>query len=93
MWQKATFSNRTWELALADCEGLNLGGYTDWRLPTVKELRSLVDYSRYLPAINDTYFQDTVSSIYWSSTPATSASYAWSVNFKYGDNSYDGWPL
>ena len=69
MWQQAGPSSAmTWEQALAYCEELNLGGYTDWRLPTKKELRSLVDFSRYDPSINTTYFPDTVSSFYWSST-------------------------
>jgi len=58
MWQKTSSSGKTWEGALAYCEGLNLGSNTDWRLPTIKELRSLVDYSRYNPAINTTYFPD-----------------------------------
>ncbi|MDY6991713.1 MAG: DUF1566 domain-containing protein, partial [Pseudomonadota bacterium] len=35
-----------WEEALAWCEGLDFGGYTDWRLPNAKELHSIVDYSR-----------------------------------------------
>ena len=69
MWQQvSSSSNKTWERALAYCEGLSLGDYTDWRLPTIKELQSLVDYSRLSPAINTTYFSNTAASQYWSST-------------------------
>ena len=39
-----TYSN--WEQALSYCENLSLGGRDDWRLPTAKELQSIVDYSR-----------------------------------------------
>jgi hypothetical protein len=90
MWQQASSSTaKTWDQALAYCEGLNLGSYTDWRLPTTKELRSLLDYSRYNPAINTTYFPGTVSSFYWSSTTvAYSTLNAWGVNFYYGWNVY-----
>ena len=35
-----------WGDALAWCEGLELAGYDDWRLPSAKELQTLVDYSR-----------------------------------------------
>ncbi len=35
-----------WEAALSYCEALDYGGASDWRLPNVKELQSLVDYSR-----------------------------------------------
>ncbi|MBI5589466.1 MAG: DUF1566 domain-containing protein [Deltaproteobacteria bacterium] len=73
MWQQNTpESSMTWEQALSNCESLALGGYTDWRLPNQKELRSLVDYSTSNPAINITYFPNTVSSYYWSSTPSSS---------------------
>ncbi len=71
MWQQATAPGTyTWEQALAYCEKLlgTLAGHTDWRLPTAKELASLADNSRYNPAINITYFPDTVASDYWSST-------------------------
>jgi hypothetical protein len=30
----------------------NFGGHSDWRMPTVNELRSIVDYGRSDPAIN-----------------------------------------
>ncbi|MBN1277277.1 MAG: DUF1566 domain-containing protein, partial [Deltaproteobacteria bacterium] len=61
MWQKATAPGTyTWEHALDYCEELSLGERTDWRLPNIKELRSLVDYSNYDPAISDK-FPDTKS--------------------------------
>ena len=111
MWQQdGSPKAMTWEKALAYCdemnnsEGLNnIGGYTDWRLPTIKELRSLVDYSRFAPAIKTTYFPDTVFSslvpfYYWSSTTFAYYTYdAWAMDFsngsdynpnKYSNNNY-----
>ena len=35
-----------WDAALNYCESLDVGGSSDWRLPNVKELQSIVDYSR-----------------------------------------------
>ncbi len=47
MWQQADDGvARDWEDALAYAESETLAGYSDWRLPNVKELQSLVDYSR-----------------------------------------------
>ena len=75
---------KTWSEAKDYCENLTLGGYDDWRLPSDRELLTIVDYGRYDPAI-DPVFQNVTSSWYWSSTNvASDSSYAWFVNFRYG---------
>jgi hypothetical protein len=70
MWQQGDGQNdqggRDWEQALAYCEGLNLAGKGDWRLPNYRELASLVDYTRYNPAINPLFSCRSYS--YWSSS-------------------------
>jgi hypothetical protein len=72
------------------CGSLNLGAYSDWRLPTKKELITIVDYSIPYPGptINTTYFPNTKSSIYWSSTTCAYTPDnrgAWDVYFGYGN--------
>ena len=85
MWQQEhEDTQRDWEDALAHCEGLELGGHTDWRLPDIKELRSIVDNTTYDPAINETYFLDTVSSPYWSSSTRDLLFHAQYVDFSRG---------
>ncbi len=71
MWQQEDDNTtRTWADAGTYCDGLALGGYTDWRLPTKKELMSIVNYGTYSPAINTTYFPNTNASSYcpWESS-------------------------
>ena len=47
----------------------NFGGYSDWRLPAVKELSTIVIRDVYKPSINTFYFPNTMLLWYWSSTP------------------------
>jgi hypothetical protein len=68
MWQKVTQNKMKWEPAISYCETLSLANYGDWRLPNRNELQSLVNYSRYDPAIDTFSFPDTKSDGYWSST-------------------------
>ena len=83
--QQGPDSEMNWKGALAYCETLSLGGYTDWRLPSREELRSIVDYGKYDPAMDTEYFPDIRSSSYWSATTnAGSTSYAWYVYFSLG---------
>jgi hypothetical protein len=80
---------RNWEAALSYCEDLSLAGHVDWRLPDVKELRSIVDNARYSPAIDTTAFPGTIAGGYWSSsTYANGTDSAWYVYFDNGNVNY-----
>ncbi len=83
MWQQDTLGSMTWEAALEACEASTLAGYSDWRCPTRKELRSIVDYGTSNPAVDTGYFPDTASDYYWSSSSLPNAS-GWMIHFSYG---------
>ena len=97
MWQQVTalnnhnYDSMTWREALAYCEALDLGGEIDWRLPTIKELASIVGFNGYNLAIDTTYFQYTLPANYWSSTTAVSGTNeAWVRSFGHGFDSRVG---
>ena len=87
MWQddlEVTQYKTTWSLAKEYCATLTLSGYTDWKLPTVKELQSLVDVKRANPAIHEEFSHCEPTS-YWTSTQdMTNKNHAWYVGFKTG---------
>ena len=78
--------------AVSHCRNLYYAGSKDWRLPTVEELESIVDFGRIQPAIDTSVFPNTPcnsnnmpDSWFLTSTNVTGADgYAWYVSF------YDG---
>ncbi len=68
-WQQSDDGEtRNWMQALAYCENLELAEQTDWRLPNVKELQSIVNYNEPEPAKYHEFEQTDPSAWYWSST-------------------------
>lgn len=47
----------------------HFAGYTDWRIPELNELATIIDLSQQAPSINQTLFPNTVSGVYWTVSP------------------------
>lgn len=88
-----TAGTYTWQQALARAENLEYAGYSDWRMPNINELQSLIDYKKRGIAIDEYYFPETSVQTYWSSTTNTASHHnirsVWSVRFGYGSTTND----
>ena len=91
-WQKQPNTTyKTWLNAFTYCSALvfPLGSHSDWNLPTVKELATLVDYSRSNPAI-DPLFGMTANTRYWTEdNRVQTTGYAWLLDVSYGWVNYE----
>ncbi len=77
----------TWAEAFARLRDLNeenLGGFSDWRLPNRRELRSLMDYQQKKPPLPAEHpFTNIFLYWYWTSTTAAiHPAYAWAVHLE-----------
>ncbi len=65
MWQKNGDSFMTWQEAVDYCETVSYAGFNDWRLPSMHELLTLVDFKAKMPSSS---FPDMLVQYFWSST-------------------------
>ncbi|XDD51129.1 DUF1566 domain-containing protein [Leptospira sp. WS92.C1] len=82
-----TATRPNWVTALSYCDSLNFAGKSNWRLPNIKELNSIVDLtsSSSTLSIHPSLFPNTKNSFYWTSSSfAPSPGNAWSVFFQSG---------
>ena len=72
---------KNWNSAIDDSLSCSIGGYTDWRLPNIKELVSILDYGIVDPVLPVAFFPQIPSPAkLWSSTTSSlSAANAWVV--------------
>jgi len=82
-------SSKDWDDAVLYCDELVINDVDHWRLPTFKELFSIVDYARVHPAINPV-FSFVNEGTYWTSTGfAPTRSRAWTIDFRTGKTYYN----
>lgn len=82
-WEVDKTSSSTayaWTAAIASCSKLGTG----WRLPTVKELLTIVDQSQIGPALNQTAFPSPSAMGFWSSSVSAAGISAYEVDFGIG---------
>lgn len=95
-WQAVpTAEDMSWNDAIDYCNNLKLGGHSDWRMPSVKELFSIQDFGRSWPYIDTTYFKLASGLIskdeqFWTSTKYVGVTAQGRDNSAFGVNAVTG---
>lgn len=108
MWQKSPDleNKRTWEEARAGAAALHVGGHRDWRLPTIKELYSLIDFrgssALRVPYVDSKFFafrfgeeargERVIDAQYWSSDEYVGAGDPLVFGVNFADGRIKGYP-
>jgi len=97
MYQNQYFTKRyTWEEAKKYALELKLGGFNDWKLPTIDELKTILTHHKNQGKNGKFYikkeFIDNLEDDgwFWSNSESKEyPSYAWNINFKSGNNALE----
>lgn len=60
--------DRQWDFNIDYARNLDFAGFSDWLLPNINELLSIIHYAKVAPIVDETFFPNTVSDNYVSST-------------------------
>jgi hypothetical protein len=96
IWQQIpTSTDFTWQEASDYCDDLELSGYSDWRMPSCKELYSISDFSSGWPYLNLNYFSLASGSVtkdeqFWSSDYYVGVTVEGGSNAAFGVNHVTG---
>ena len=86
--RRGTPTKRNWQNALAHCADSTHDGRTDWRLPSLNELLTLIDYDATTGARIDPAFDDVSADNHWTSTTRFNrAVLVYGIDFSFGDYS------
>lgn len=92
MWQKGENERMSWYEAIKHCQNLKLGGYSDWRLPNIRELNTNLNltYKNGWWYHKDFFPADGLEPplLHYFSSTTHEKTYAWVTNFCFG---YDGY--
>ena len=92
LWQDTNAVALNFDKAKKYCADLELDGFSEWKLPDIKTLRTLVAYDRYAPAISDV-FEHTKNASYYSSSKDrrdVNESYVENIEFNNGIDGHIG---
>ena len=91
IWQKQPYADTlTWEDALVYADTLSLAGASDWRLPNIREIRSINTETIHHPSLDTALFQVQNGQKFWSSTTLRNqTAKAWYFDDQFGITTYD----
>jgi hypothetical protein len=94
LWEQKGQQNETltytYDQAIAYCENLDLGGYTDWRVPTRPEYATIMNFGRVSPALDTSFFPyytyaSTDDIMYWTTSEYYSdPTQVWRIQLAFG---------
>ena len=84
IWMRQVKTDLTFSQAFEYADSVSMETGLAWRVPTYKELASLVDRSRHNPASS---FPDMPSDWFWSSTSLERPEFTFHINFESGFDS------